>query len=106
MANYFDRYNKFRINADIKPIPGITIPIDSADKYVVYKEISSRLDKLSNSYYNNPYSGWLIMLANPEFGGLEFNIPDSAIIRIPFPYDSALSRYNTEITTHKELYGE
>jgi hypothetical protein len=25
-------------------------------------------------YYNNPYGGWLIMLANPEFGGLEFNI--------------------------------
>lgn len=106
MAQYFDRYNKFRINADIKPIPSITIPLDSADKYAVYKESVTRLDKLSNSYYNNPYSGWLIMLANPEFGGLEFNIPDSTIIRVPFPYDSALSRYTTQITTHKQLYGE
>jgi hypothetical protein len=36
-------------------------------------------------YYNNPYGGWLIMLANPEFGGLEFNIPNQTVIRIPFP---------------------
>ena len=46
------------------------------------------------------------MLANPEFGGLEFNIPDSTIIRIPFPYDSAVSRYMTQVTLHKQLYGE
>ena len=103
---YFDRYNKFRINNDIKPIPGITIPTETSDKYTVYKQSESRLDKLSNKYYNNPYSGWLILLANPEFGGLEFNIPDSSIIRVPFPFDTAITRYMTQVTTHKELYGE
>jgi hypothetical protein len=56
-------------------------------------------------YYNNPYSGWLILLANPEFGGLEFNIPDMTTLRIPFPYDSAISRYITEIENYKVLYG-
>lgn len=106
MGQYFDRYNNFRTNADIKPIPGITIPLNTSDKYFVYKETDTRLDKLSNMYYNNPYCGWLIMLANPQLGGLEFNIPDSTIIRIPFPYDSAISRYMTEVTTHKILYGE
>lgn len=106
MAQYYDRYSKFRTNADIKPIPGITIPIDGADKYNVYKLGLTRLDKLSNTYYNNPYSGWLIMLANPEFGGLEFNIPDSTIIRIPFPFDSAVSRYINQVSNHKMLYGE
>jgi hypothetical protein len=106
MAQYFDRYNKFRIDAEIKPIPGLTIQQESSDKFTVYKQSTSRLDKISNSYYNNPYSGWLIMLANPELGGLEFNIPDSTIIRIPFPYDSAVSRYITQITLHKQLYGE
>ena len=34
MATYFDRYNKFRVNAEIKPIPGITIPVESNDKYI------------------------------------------------------------------------
>ena len=91
----------------MKPIPGITIPIDSTlDKFVVYKQGLTRLDKVSNMFYLNPYSGWLIMLANPEFGGLEFNIPDSSIIRVPFPYDSAVSRYITEVTNNINLSGE
>lgn len=106
MANYIDRYSKFRENGEMKPVPGITIPTDSSDKSAVYKQGVSRLDKLSNMYYNNPYSGWLILAANPEYGGLEFNIPDMTPLRIPFPYDSAISRYMTEIKKHKALYGE
>ena len=106
MSTYYDRYNKFRNNGEIKPLPGIIISENSSDKQAVYKQGVSRLDKLSNVYYNNPYSGWLIMLANPEYGGLEFNIPDMTTLRIPFPYDSAIARYITEVTNHKLLYGE
>ena len=46
------------------------------------------------------------MLANPELGGIEFDIPDLSVLRVPYPYDSAVSRYITEITNHKILYGE
>lgn len=106
MANYYDRYGNFRINGDMKPVPGITIPYNSSDKNAIYRQGQTRLDKLSNTYYNNPYSGWLIMLANPEYGGLEFNIPDMTSLRIPFPFDSAITRYNTQILNHKLLYGE
>jgi hypothetical protein len=106
MAQYYDRYNAFRVNSEIKPIPGIMIPKSTSDKTMVYKQNVSRLDKLSNMYYNNPYSGWLIMLANPEYGGLEFDIPDMSLIRIPFPYNDAISRYITEVKNHKLLYGE
>lgn len=106
MAQYYDRYGKFRTNSEMKPLPGIIIPESSSDKYIVYKQGTSRLDKLSNTYYLNPYSGWLIMLANPEFGGLEFNIPDSTSIRVPFPFDSAINRYITQVSNHKSLYGE
>lgn len=106
MGKYYDRYNTFRSNSEMKPIPGITIPVSSSDKTVIYKQGLTRLDKLSNLYYNNPYSGWLIMLANPEFGGLEFNITDMVGLRIPFPFDSAIARYNTEVANHKRLYGE
>lgn len=102
---YFDRYSKFRNNGNVKPLPGIKIPFSSTDKSAVYKQTVSRLDKISDMYYNNPYSGWLIMLANPEFGGLEFNIPDMSLIRIPFPYDSAIARYITEIENYKILNG-
>jgi hypothetical protein len=103
---YFDRYSQFRDNGEIKPLPGITIPSAQTDKNAVYRIGQSRLDKLSNLYYNNPYSGWLILLANPQFGGLEFNIPDMTAIRIPFPYTDAISRYTTEVTNNLLLYGE
>ena len=106
MANYYDRYSTFRVNGEMKPVPGITIPRASTDKVAIYKQGLSRLDKLSNLYYNNPYSGWLIMLANPEFGGLEFNIPDMTGLVIPFPYETAISRYSIALTNHKTLYGE
>lgn len=107
MAQYIDRYSQFKnSNSGVKTIPGITIPISSEDKKMIYKEGVTRLDILSNMYYNNPYSGWLIMLANPEFGGLEFNIPNMSMLRIPFPFESAMSRYNGEIKKHKMLYGE
>ena len=106
MAQYYDRYNGFRFNSVVKPIPGITIPESTEDTLVVYKKGKSRLDIISNDYYNNPYSGWLIMLANPQYGGLEFNIPDNTIIRVPYPFDSAMQRYMAQVSTHITLYGE
>lgn len=106
MSVYYNRYAGFVSNSQAKPVPGIKIPNESSDLTMVYKQGLTRLDKLSQLYYNNPYSGWLIMLANPEFGGLEFNIPDMTAIRIPFPFDSAIARYITGVSNHKLLYGE
>lgn len=106
MPRYFDRYSEFRFNGGMRPLPSITLPELSSDKVVIYRLGDTRLDKLSNSYYNTPYYGWLIMLANPEFGGLEFMIPDQAIIRIPFPFESAISRYNEEVNRYNALYGQ
>lgn len=105
MAVYFDRYSKFRTNGEMKPVPGISIPESSSDKYAIYKEGVSRLDKLSELYYNEPYSGWIILLANPQFGGLEFNIPDLTTLRIPYPLESARGRYMIEIQKYRDLYG-
>jgi hypothetical protein len=103
---YFDRYNNFRFNGGMRPIPRLDLPKQSSDKSIIYRLGDTRLDKLSNSYYNTPYCGWLIMLANPEFGGLEFNIPDQSIIRIPFPFESAIARYTQAINKYNSLYGE
>lgn len=103
--SYFDRYSNFTNNGQSKPLPGITIPESQGDKYAVYNKSVTRLDKLSDLYYNNAYSGWLILLANPEYGGLEFNIPDKTVLRVPFPYDSALARYSTQVRIYLDLYG-
>ncbi len=106
MAEYYDRYENFKKEGTIKPVPGIFLTQDSRDKKVVYKLGRTRLDKLSQEYYGNPYHGFLIMAANPQWGGLEFNIPDGEIIRIPFPFNSAVERYINEVDLHLRLYGE
>lgn len=105
MPRYYDRYQNFRTNDTVKPIPGLKIPINSSDKSVVYKLGNTRLDKLSNTYYNSPYYGWLIMSANQQYGGLEFNIPDQSIIVIPFPFESAIDRYITAVNNYNSFYG-
>ena len=105
MPNYYDRYSRFRYNNTITPIPGLYLEPTSTDKNVVYKLGETRLDKLSNTYYNSPYFGWLIMSANPEYGGLEFNIPDQSIISIPFPFEAAIDRYIILVNRYKLLYG-
>lgn len=106
MAQYYDRYEKFRSNGEMKPVPGITIPYSGNDKQTLYKAGRTRLDKVSQEYYGNPYCGWLIMLANPEWGGMEFDIPDQTTIRVPFPFTTAVDRYILGINRYKELYGE
>ena len=103
---YYDRYKDFRVNGEVKPIPFVLIQSIDTDKQYVYKQGQTRLDILSQKYYNNPYHGFLIMLANPQYGGLEFNIPDNEIIRIPFPFKSALERYESSVKLYKSLYGD
>jgi len=105
MPRYFDRYEEFRSNDKMKPIPGLTLTQTSGDKTVLYKLGETRLDKVSNAYYNSPYFGWLIMSANPQFGGLEFLIPDQTIIVVPFPFEDAIGRYIQLVNNYKLLYG-
>jgi len=106
MARYFDRYEQFTSNGKMTMVPGITIPRRPSDKQVIYIKGETRLDKLSQMYYNNPYHGFLIMLANPKYGGLEFDIKDRDVIIVPYPLDSAIERYLNEVKIYKTLYGE
>lgn len=103
---YLDRYNDFVINGDNKTQPYIFIPEVNGDKYIKYKKRVDRMDILSNRYYNNPYHGFLIMMANPQYGGMEFDIPNGALIRIPFPFESALERFNRVKNNYISLYGK
>jgi hypothetical protein len=101
---YFDRYQSFKFDGKYLPLPYIAIPPKSSDKSVVYESQFSRLDKLSQKYYNNPYHGWLIMLANPQYGGVEENIPDGEIIRIPFPFRDSIQQYIDETEKYINYY--
>ena len=102
---YFDRYQDFKVDGSYKPLPFIKIEPKNSDKTVVYNAQRTRLDKLSQQYYDNPYHGWLILLANPIYGGVEENIPDKEIIRIPFPLTDSIQQYIKAVENYKILTG-
>lgn len=101
---YYDRYQDFKFDNQVKVLPFIKIPERNTDINIQYKMNRTRLDIVSNTYYGTPYYGWLIMQANPQYGGLEFDIPDGAVLRIPFPLISALQDYQQAINNYNVLY--
>ena len=97
MSNYYDRYCSFRQEGKIRLIPNLKIEKDGGDLYIKYDKSKMRLDSLSYKYYGDPNYGWLIMLANPKLGSMEFEIPDASIMRIPYPLSSAITRYENDV---------
>ncbi len=100
----FDRYSKVRRDGKIGIVPHIDIPVSDGDYYEVYRRGFTRLDVLSFNYYGDANYDWLIMLANPEYGSMEFGITDGAQIRIPYPLSNALQYYNNAIDNYNMLY--
>ena len=102
---YYDRYENFRYNNEVKPLPFLPIKTLPTDIYIEYNG-RSRLDIVSQTYYGAPYYGWLILQANPQFGGLEFDIPVGTTIRVPFPLNIALQSYQESVTSYNILYNK
>jgi hypothetical protein len=104
-SQYYNRYNGFVVDGEQTIVPYVTIPAKSSDKLYVYKVGVSRLDKISQLYYNTPYFGWLILLANPTFGGVEWNILDGSLLTIPFPLITSLQDYKGALNNYFFYYG-
>ena len=104
MATY-NRYSRFSADGEMKLVPFAEIPVKPTDRYEYYRSGLTRLDNLSYKHYKDPNYGWLILQANPEVGGLEFNIIDGTLLRIPYPLDNSILYYENSIKTYKELYG-
>lgn len=105
MSKEYSRYSQYKENGNIKLVPYVAIPKLSSDRYEYYEKGKTRLDILSYMYYNNPNYGWLIMQANPEYGSLEFNIPDNVKLRIPYPIETVLTQYDEAIRQYKKING-
>lgn len=103
---YFDRYQYFEDDGTFEIVPGIEIPIKGTDEYLQYKKGKDRLDKISEEKYGSPFFGWLILMANPLAGSLEFEIPDNFMLRIPKPLITTLQDYKTSVDLYKLYYGE
>ena len=99
----FDRYAQVRNGDGFDLLPFAEIPVKRTDRYEKYIKGVTRLDLVSYKYYGSCDYAWLILQANPQYGSLEFNIPDKAEIRIPFPLDISLDAYRSSIEEHKKL---
>jgi len=99
--NDYDRYKTLK-NSDgtIDMMPFITLPVNSSDKYEYWNSSYSRFDKLCKKYYGNPLYDFLIICANNIYLN-EFDIPDGALIRIPFPLSKAKSDYASALQQFK-----
>ena len=103
--DYYNRYKDFLINGKQTVVPFLNIPARVTDQHYLYRQGRSRLDKISFEKYGTPYFGWLILSANPLYGGIEQNIPDGTILIIPFPLTAALQDYKAALDTHIFYYG-
>lgn len=101
MAEYYDRYKEFRSEGSVKIVPFIKMRKSPSDIMILYDRSKMRMDMLSYKYYGDPNYGWLILMNNPQLPSLEFNIPDGAVVRIPYPLSSALSRYEDGISAYR-----
>ena len=102
---YYNRYSEFLINGEQTVVPFVQIPQKTTDKTFIYKVGRSRLDVVSQEFYNSPFFGWLILQANPEFGGLENYIYDGAVLIIPFPLLPSLQDYKASLENYFYYYG-
>jgi len=106
VLQYYNRYSNFLVNGEQTIVPYLNLTQKSSDKKYIYKIGQSRLDKISQQYYGSPFFGWLILQANPQFTGFEFNIPDGAVLTIPFPLVTSLQDYKTALENHRYYYGK
>lgn len=97
----YDRYSILK-NSDgtIDQMPFVDLPINPSDKYEYWNSAYSRLDKLSQKYYGNPFYDWLILYANYMYTN-EFDFLDGILIRIPFPLNKAIADYEAILTAYK-----
>lgn len=102
---YYNRYQDFFVNGQQTIVPFVKLPSKPTDKRFIYRNGVSRLDKISQQFYDTPYFGWIILMANPQFGGLENNIPDGTDLIIPFPLVNSLQDYKKALDTHFFYYG-
>ena len=97
----FQFYKPLKVNDFLLDMPPVKISLRKTDKYITYQKNKARLDFIAGEIYKDETLWRLIMWANPEYF-LEFDIPDNAIIRIPYPLNDVLAEVNNFIINNKD----
>ena len=96
----YDRYAILK-NTDgtVESMPYVNLPVNPSDKYISWNNNYMRLDKTSQKYYGSPFYDFFILYANPEYIN-EWEIPEGAIVRIPFPFQKVKADYEAILNNH------
>ena len=97
----FNFYKPLKENDMLKDMPPVKISSRRSDKYITYNKNVMRLDYIAGQIYEDETMWRLIMWANPEYF-LEFDIPDNAVIRIPFPLNDVIGEVNKFIINNRD----
>lgn len=97
----FQFYKPLKVNDSMLDMPPVKISLRKTDKYITYQKNKARLDFIAGEIYKDETLWRLIMWANSEYF-LEFDIPDNAIIRIPYPLNDVLAEVNNFIINNKD----
>lgn len=97
----FQFYKPLKVNDSLLDMPPVKISMRKTDKYITYQKDKVRLDFIAGEIYKDETLWRLIMWANPEYF-LEFDIPDNAVIRIPYPLNDVLAEVNNFIINNKD----
>lgn len=103
MEKEYNRYEILDNNSNvIQLMPLVKLPVNSTDKYEYWNTNNHRYDKLAYKYYGNPFYDFLLVYANTDYNS-EYDIPNGALVRIPFPLSKAKSDYQELLTKYKNL---
>jgi hypothetical protein len=102
---FYDRYTKFLVEGEQTVVPYVNLPPKTSDRVYIYRLGVSRLDKISQEFYGSPTFGWLIMIANSNYGNEEWTIPDGTVLTIPFPLIASLQDYKNQLDNYFFYYG-
>lgn len=94
-------YTSLKENDILKDMPPVQISSRKTDRLIVYHREKMRLDYIAGEVYKDETMWRLIMWANPEYF-LEFDIPEAAIIRVPYPLNDVLSEVNAFIKNNTD----
>ncbi len=97
--------NRYRFvtqgNGTLQNLSTIKIKKRDTDKFVMYNLEKTRLDRIAGEIYGDDTFWWLILLANPDFG-VEFDIPNNTVIRVPFPLQDVVTEFQNKVLLLKD----
>lgn len=97
----FNFYSLLKDNDKLKDMPKVQIDKRTSDKSVTYNKQKNRLDNIAGNVYNDETYWRLILWANENYF-MEFDIPDNAVIRVPYPLQDVLNEVQTKIVSDRD----